>query len=67
MTGYPELSALASAGILVLTNSPYKLRTYFIINIPRCGPDFVFDARKLFLCFNAYKSDGTGVLVEIMM
>ena len=40
----------------------YKLRTYFIINIPRCGQGYVFDPVNSFLRFNAYNSDRTEVL-----
>ena len=40
----------------------YPLGSYFIINIPRCGPDYVFDPMNSFLRFNASNSDGTGVL-----
>ena len=40
----------------------YTLGSYFIINIPRCGPDYVFDPMNSFLRFNVYNADGTGVL-----
>ena len=40
----------------------YTLGSYFIINIPRCGPEYVFDPMNSFLRFNVYNADGTGVL-----
>ena len=40
----------------------YTLGSYFIINIPRCGPEYVFDPMNSFLRFNVYNADRTGVL-----
>ena len=40
----------------------YQLGSTFVINIPRCADDTVFDPANSFLRFNVYNSDGTGVL-----
>ena len=41
----------------------YQLGSTFVINIPRCSEDTVFDPCNSFLRFHVYNSDGTGVLV----
>ena len=41
----------------------YQLGSTFLINIPRCSDDTVFDPCNSFLRFNVYNADGTGVLV----
>ena len=40
----------------------YNLGSYFMINIPRAGPDYVFDPMNSFLCFKATIADAAGVL-----
>ena len=35
----------------------YTLGSYFIINIPCCAPDYVFDPMNSFLRFNVYNAD----------
>ena len=37
----------------------YQLGGYFMINVPRSGPDYVLDPMNTFLCFQAYISDIT--------
>ena len=43
-------------------SNAYTLGSYFIINIPRCRPDYLFNPINSFLRFNASNADGTGVL-----
>ena len=38
----------------------YNLGTYFMINLPRCGPDYVFDGANSFLCFLVTNNDTTN-------
>ena len=40
----------------------YNLGTYFIINILRCGPDYVCDPMNSFLSFEATIADTVGAL-----
>ena len=40
----------------------YNLGTYFIINIPRCGSDYVFDSINSFLHFQSTLADAAGAL-----
>jgi len=42
--------------------SSYQLGTYFMINLPRCGPDYVFDGPNLFLRFMVTNVDGANNL-----
>ena len=42
--------------------SSYYLGSYFMINIPRAGPDYVFDPMNSFLRFKATIVDAAGVL-----
>ena len=42
--------------------SSYYLGSYFMINIPRAGPDYVFDPMNSFLRFKASVVDQAGVL-----
>ena len=42
--------------------SSYYLASYFMINIPRAGPDYVFDPMNSFLRFKATIADQAGVL-----
>ena len=41
----------------------YQLGSTFVINIPHCSEDTVFDPYNSFLYFNVYNLDGTGVLM----
>ena len=38
----------------------YTLVTYFMINLLRCGPDYVFDGANLFLCFQITNNNGAN-------
>ena len=38
----------------------YNLGTYFMINLPRCGPDYVFDGANSFLRFLVTNNDTTN-------
>ena len=42
--------------------SSYQLGTYFMINLPRCGPDYVFDRPNSFLCFMVQNADNANSL-----
>ena len=41
----------------------YQLGTYFMINLPRCGPDCVFDGPTSFLRFMITNADGANSLL----
>ena len=41
----------------------YNLGTYFMINLPRCGPDYVLDGANSFLCFQITNNDGDNNLI----
>ena len=41
----------------------YNLGTYFMINLPRCGPDYVFDGANSFLRFQVTNNDTTNGLI----
>ena len=38
----------------------YTLGSYFMINLPRCGPDYVFDGANSFLRFKITNNDGAN-------
>ena len=40
----------------------YPLGSYFMINVPQCGPYYVLNPMNTFLRFYAYISDVSGVL-----
>ena len=40
----------------------YNPGTYFMINLPRCGPDYVFDGPNSFLRFMVTNGDGANTL-----
>ena len=42
--------------------SSYNLGSYFMINVPRAGPDYVFDPMNLFLRFEATIAHTAGAL-----
>ena len=41
----------------------YPLGTYFMINLPRCGPDYVFDGANSFLRFMVTNADANNSLI----
>ena len=41
----------------------YPLGTYFMINLPRCGPDYVFDGANSFLRFMVTNADANNNLI----
>ena len=41
----------------------YNMGTYFMINLPVCGPDYCFDPMNSFLRFKATNIDAAGVLM----
>ena len=41
----------------------YNMGTYFMINLPVCGPDYCFDPMNSFLRFKATNNDAAGVLM----
>ena len=41
----------------------YNPGTYFMINLPRCGPDYVFDGNNSFLRFQVTNKDTANTLI----
>ena len=44
-------------------SNSYALGTYFIINLPRCGPNYVFDGPNSFIRFQVTNADAASSLI----